>query len=169
MLPQLAEVAAEQMAAQTEILSGWKEIAHYLGKGVRTVQRYEREIRLPIHRPAGKSHGAVVASKIELDRWVTASPSRTDLASTRTGERANQLGANFLQIDSEIALTFAGIALETRDQDKRVRTVKTAQNAYDTIMRLRKRLHLTDTERDKLDANLQRLKVELEKLGQSLS
>jgi hypothetical protein len=36
-----------------EILSGWKDIANYLGKGVRTVQRYGREMGLPIHRPAG--------------------------------------------------------------------------------------------------------------------
>lgn len=57
-------------------LSGWKDIATYLGKGVRTVQRYERELALPVRRPAGKSTGSVVATTAELDAWVSASPIR---------------------------------------------------------------------------------------------
>jgi hypothetical protein len=60
-----------------KFLTGWKEIARYLGKGVRTVQRYEREMSLPVRRPAGRSHAAVVATKVELDAWVAASPFRT--------------------------------------------------------------------------------------------
>lgn len=55
-------------------LSGWKDIANYLGKGVRTVQRYEREMRLPVRRPAGKPRASVVATKAELDAWVAAVP-----------------------------------------------------------------------------------------------
>lgn len=56
---------------QGRILSGWKEIAAYLGRGIRTVQRYERDFALPIHRPAGgKSGGAVVATGAEIDAWV---------------------------------------------------------------------------------------------------
>jgi hypothetical protein len=57
-------------------LSGWKDIANYLGKGVRTVQRYERELGLPVRRPARKPWGSVVATKAELDAWVSASPIR---------------------------------------------------------------------------------------------
>jgi len=60
----------------SQFLSGWKEIGNYLGKGVRTVQRYERTMGLPVRRPAGKSRGSVVAVKAELDGWVTASPIR---------------------------------------------------------------------------------------------
>jgi hypothetical protein len=56
----------QQAAAGIQILNGWKEIANYLGKAVRTVQRYEVELRLPVHRPAGKSAAAVVATKAEL-------------------------------------------------------------------------------------------------------
>lgn len=59
-----------------EIVSGWKDIATYLQKGVRTVQRYEREVGLPVRRPAGKSTGSVMATKAELDGWVAASPIR---------------------------------------------------------------------------------------------
>ncbi len=59
-----------------QILSGWKDIANYLGRGVRTVQRYERQLGLPVRRPAGKPSGSVVATKAELDAWVNASPIR---------------------------------------------------------------------------------------------
>jgi hypothetical protein len=59
-----------------QFLSGWKEIATYLGKGVRTVQRYERQLGLPVRRPAGKPWGSVVATRAELDGWVGASPIR---------------------------------------------------------------------------------------------
>jgi hypothetical protein len=63
-------------AEPPQILSGWKEIANYLGKGVRTVQRYERELGLPVRHPAGKPCGSVIATKAEMDAWVKASPIR---------------------------------------------------------------------------------------------
>ena len=50
------------------VLGSWKEIANYLGKGVRTVQRWERYSGLPIHRPSGSSKGVVIAFPAELDR-----------------------------------------------------------------------------------------------------
>ncbi len=58
------------------VLSGWKEIAKHLGKGVRTVQRYEHDLGLPVRRPAGHSSGSVVALKSELEAWVYARPVR---------------------------------------------------------------------------------------------
>ena len=61
---------------ELKTVSGWKEIARYLGMGVRTVQRYEHKLRLPVRRPAGKLTGSVFAAKAELDAWITASPVR---------------------------------------------------------------------------------------------
>ena len=69
----------------TEIFSGWKSIAKYLDKGVRTVQRYEREHGLPVRRPAGRRKGSVVATKAELDAWLTAGPIRQQFRIARTG------------------------------------------------------------------------------------
>ncbi len=54
----------------SKILSGWKNIANYLGKGVRTVQRYERELALPVRRPSGKKKGSVMVTRSELDAWI---------------------------------------------------------------------------------------------------
>jgi hypothetical protein len=57
------------MPDSNHILTSWKEIAAYLGKGVRTVQRWERELSLPVRRPDNGKH-VVVARGDELDRWV---------------------------------------------------------------------------------------------------
>jgi hypothetical protein len=72
-------MSAERYRSKPEppqFFSGWKDIAAYLGKGVRTLQRYESELGLPVRRPAGKSWGSVVATRAELDAWVSASPIR---------------------------------------------------------------------------------------------
>lgn len=57
-------------AKTSPILSGWKEIANYLGRGVRTVQRYEIELQLPVRRPSNHPQGSVIAITVELDEWV---------------------------------------------------------------------------------------------------
>jgi hypothetical protein len=54
----------------SQILGSWKEIAAYLGKGVRTVQRWESLHGLPVRRPKGAQRGVVYASRGELDRWL---------------------------------------------------------------------------------------------------
>lgn len=62
----------------SECLNGWKEISRYLGRGVRTIQRWEQQFGLPIHRPAGKDRAAVFAMQEELDAWMAASWKRVD-------------------------------------------------------------------------------------------
>ncbi len=52
------------------LLSSWKEIATYLGKGVRTVQRWERQLGLPVRRPDAAKQHIVFASPVELDAWI---------------------------------------------------------------------------------------------------
>jgi DNA-binding beta-propeller fold protein YncE len=49
-------------------LDSWKEIAAFLGRTVRTVQRWEKTAGLPVRR-GGPGRGAVVASKLELADW----------------------------------------------------------------------------------------------------
>ncbi len=57
-------------ATRRAVLSSWKEIATYLGKGVRTVQRWERELKLPVRRPVAHNERIVIAVPDELDTWV---------------------------------------------------------------------------------------------------
>ena len=51
-------------------LNGWKEIATYLERGVRTVQRWEKDVGLPVRR-IGTGGGEVVYALVEeIDRWL---------------------------------------------------------------------------------------------------
>jgi len=50
-------------------LDSWKELAAYLGREVRTVQGWEKNEALPIHRHQHVRLGSVYAFKPELDAW----------------------------------------------------------------------------------------------------
>lgn len=60
--------------ADADRLDSWKAIATYLDRQVRTVQRWEKEEGLPIHRVPHKKQGSVYAFKSELDAWRQRSP-----------------------------------------------------------------------------------------------
>jgi hypothetical protein len=68
------------------VLTSWKQIAQYFGKGVRTVQRWEDELGLPIHRPKPGQKGVVIAFPGELERWVRG---RSDLPDESRGPLAS--------------------------------------------------------------------------------
>jgi Tfp pilus assembly protein PilF len=53
----------------TDRLDSWKEIAAHFGRRVRTVQRWEREEGMPVHRHAHRRRGTVFALRGELDAW----------------------------------------------------------------------------------------------------
>ena len=50
-------------------LESWKEIARYLQKDTTTVQRWEKEEGLPVHRHSHKSRSSVYAYPSEIDIW----------------------------------------------------------------------------------------------------
>jgi hypothetical protein len=53
-----------------DVLNGWKEIASHLGRSARSVQRWERDLGLPIHRIPTPDGGSIVyASRSEVDAW----------------------------------------------------------------------------------------------------
>ncbi len=55
--------------ADSPRLDSWKEIASYLRRGIRTVQRWERDAGLPVHRLPHEKLGSVFAYPHELDAW----------------------------------------------------------------------------------------------------
>lgn len=57
-------------SAAVHVLTSWKDIARYMGKGVRTVQRWEQDFGLPVRRPQGSSKKAILARPRDLDAWV---------------------------------------------------------------------------------------------------
>jgi hypothetical protein len=56
------------------VLNSWKEIANYVGRGVRTVQRWEADLGMPVRRPRAKSRSAVLAMADEIDTWLRSTP-----------------------------------------------------------------------------------------------
>ena len=51
------------------VFTCWKEIAAYVGMGVRTVQRWESRFGLPVRRPHANSHSIHILRE-ELDHWL---------------------------------------------------------------------------------------------------
>ncbi|MFB3779458.1 MAG: tetratricopeptide repeat protein [Bryobacteraceae bacterium] len=68
-LPKKVVAFPKPAPAANERLDSWKEIAAYLRRGTRTVQRWEREEGLPIHRLHHDKLGSVYAFRAELDAW----------------------------------------------------------------------------------------------------
>lgn len=62
------------METDQHVLSGWKEVANYLHVGVRTAQRWESDLGLPVRRPRGRKRSAVLADGHELDLWLRSRP-----------------------------------------------------------------------------------------------
>lgn len=55
-------------------LDSWKAVADYLNRDQRTVQRWEREKGLPVHRVPGGLRNAVFAYTDEIDAWLEGHP-----------------------------------------------------------------------------------------------
>jgi TolB-like protein/Tfp pilus assembly protein PilF len=54
---------------RSDLLDGWKEIGVHLRREVRTVQRWEKSLGLPVHRTPHDKQGRVFAYKSEIDLW----------------------------------------------------------------------------------------------------
>ncbi len=107
------------------ILSGWKDIAKYFGRGVRTVQRWER-FGLPTHRPKGSNRAAVCAYTEELDTW---------LKDSHMDERTNRsdFAKRVLVVDDDEAL----LAITTALLKNEGYEVMTARDGFEALACLR--------------------------------
>src|SRR5208282_1195494 len=54
---------------QDDRLDSWKELAAFLNRGVRTVQRWEHTEGLPVHRHQHAKLGSIYALKSEVSAW----------------------------------------------------------------------------------------------------
>jgi hypothetical protein len=58
------------LVARWNRLDSWKQIAVYLDRQVRTVQRWEKSEGLPVHRQLHVKAGTICAFKHEIDTWL---------------------------------------------------------------------------------------------------
>ena len=119
-----------------ERFDSWKEIAAYSKRGARTVQRWEQEEGLPVHRLVHGKLGSVYAYRAELDRW--------------WGQRSAGLAAQEPAAEPSVAvLPFAdmsrerdqayfceGIAEEIRNALSRVEGLRVASRTSALVSRL---------------------------------
>jgi len=115
-----------------ERLEGWKQIAAYLKRDVRTIQRWETAEQFPVRRQMHRKLGSVLAFKDELNRWVEQrcslqikkSPATTlrvyelylsgrqlfHQFRRRNFERAREMFARAIELDPKFAAAHAGFA-----------------------------------------------------------
>lgn len=114
------------------VLSSWKEIAAYLGRSVRTVQRMEVELGLPVRRPKGHARSSVMAIPHELDAWLRSfSPQRTESfisAVTVPRHRSTSTTRVLVVDDKEVTLYLMSKSLQAQGYE-----VATAQSSRDAL------------------------------------
>jgi TolB-like protein/Flp pilus assembly protein TadD len=81
------ESGARAVKSAADRLDSWKEIAGYLRRGARTLQRWEREQGLPVHRLRHEQGSTVYAYRSELDAWMARQGPEVD-APPAAGEEA---------------------------------------------------------------------------------
>lgn len=90
----------------TPLLQSWKEIALYLQVGVRTAQRWENSLALPVHHTGIK--GRVFAVREELDGWLQSCPKRNH--SELELDLLDQISETFYAVDSDWRFVYVNSA-----------------------------------------------------------
>lgn len=109
-------------------LESWKEIAAYLGRGTRTVQRWEREEALPVYRLQHDKLGSVYAYPSELDAWFERRAARPAPAAEE-GPSVAVLPFADLSQEKDQGYFCDGVAEEIIHALSQVRELKTASRA----------------------------------------
>ena len=52
------------------LLNGWKEISNHVKRGVRTAQRWERDLGFPVQRLGEGARAPVIANSEDVDQWL---------------------------------------------------------------------------------------------------
>ena len=156
---------ADTSRSSREILNSWKEIATYLHRGVRTVQRWEAELGLPVRRPRGKRHSAVIATRADLDAWLSSAPLVETNGTSRI--KLNPGAARFLFTEIESGLTFAHLAKSASPNqiDKIQRNIRNARQAYKAVLKFRDQVDLDEKGLSQLNAGMEKLKTVLDDLN----
>ena len=84
---------------------------------------------------------------------------------SRLREESNKVGAEFLIVELDTALTFLDVAETTTSEESRQRNLKNAEVAYQTALRLAPRLMLMRDQKEAVSQRLAELKNRLEQLG----
>jgi hypothetical protein len=123
------------------LLTSWKEIAHFLGKGVRTVQRWEATLGLPVIRPGNGRSGIVMARAGDLETWIF-----------NGRQHARHDAGRSRQEDDATRATFAECMRALRSYSAEVRTL--CDEVQATLLREVDRLRILYAEWEAIRANV---------------
>jgi TolB-like protein/tetratricopeptide (TPR) repeat protein len=87
-------------------LDSWKEIAAYLHRDVKTVQRWEKREWMPVHRHVHDKRGSVYALSSELDAWVQSRKLRLEEEEKRTPRVSRWLVLGGVAVLALFAVTY---------------------------------------------------------------
>lgn len=100
----------------SRMLSSWKEIAHFFGKGVRTVQRWEKTLALPIHRPPGAPSNVVLARTSDLEEWMhRGSVARAVTAEDGPVHVSTLLQVELADLEAEVSDLLSSVGMQAGD------------------------------------------------------
>jgi TolB-like protein/tetratricopeptide (TPR) repeat protein len=133
----------ERRETADDRLEGWKAIATYLARDVRTVNRWEADEGLPIHRHVHRKRGSVYAYQSELDTWRGGRQARVPVLPTRKTMLAVLPFAN-LGDDAEQEYFSDGVTEEVIAQLGRVHPGSLGVIARTSVMRYKKTLRGVD-------------------------
>jgi TolB-like protein/Tfp pilus assembly protein PilF len=98
--PSGATPGPEGSPLQGKKLDSWGEIASYLGREVRTVQRWERTEGLTVHRHEHKKKSTVYAFTGELDAWIKKRQPKDDPEADAAFVREQELSGTDSPVDN---------------------------------------------------------------------
>jgi hypothetical protein len=131
----MADIVTRQ---SNELLNSWKEISAYIGRGVRTVQRWERDFGLPVRRPGGHVRGSVIAMRKDIDEWLATRSARQAVEATSTPTRKNDPRAEHLELSGNISVLrerYCALVEENRRLRENLRqTIAAVQNLRQEMM-----------------------------------
>ncbi len=114
-------------------LDSWKEIATYLGRDVTTVQRWERQEGMPVHRHLHHKRGSVYALSSDLDAWrqgrklrfeeeqepaMEAAGAGGRQTTVPRGRRWLILGSSFLVLAAIVSLAYFATRMRAKDASR---------------------------------------------------
>jgi hypothetical protein len=154
------------------LLNSWKEIAAHLKCGVRTAQRWQRELHMPVMRVRDSKRGAVIAESEALDEWMRRRSSL--LTGEAAGRRASALTeqsklmrSSSMWLELDTGRQFARLAKTSKVSSTVARRRQAARKAYDTLRHyLSQHAVLSKSELKDFHEGLREFRRELEQLGE---
>ena len=115
------------------ILKGWKDIAKYLGCGVRTVQRWEK-LGMPVRRPTKGARSAVIAITEEIAAWLKTRPAADAFVSSEvvTSQSTHFHHRILVADDDEALLVTLGARLSDEGYE-----IRTARDGFEALAVMR--------------------------------